>query len=360
MEALGRVDRIRLIERSAQLPQRVRCSAYSTPIFLACLLLTCHSSALASPNKHINPYYYWQVTNANTSAASQNYGAVSSLIKKMEDMLDNAKTLSYSDINDYHSRLNALKQSALLELSRGADASAIMQPAQSLEQEIGQRIIDSSQSNGSRKFQIEQLVGRVETLFRNKYDDLNTVDQNRFQLILSDLRSRTSQLSAGTDEASYERLNQDARDFESRIMDKVMFGARKNSLKYTPDQGNQESKKVEEKQSSESSSSATQTNSKTGAPVGTNSKTTHAPKKPPLPLGKIFEQIENDLLNFHEKHQLGSFDMDSFTDKLLAEKKNLHVMMSKTGRISARQEALVRQDLEQLHSEIILRVTGKD
>ncbi|MBX9721726.1 MAG: hypothetical protein K2X81_10050, partial [Candidatus Obscuribacterales bacterium] len=196
--------------------QRVGSSAYFKPIFLAYVFLACQSNVFAAPNKQINPYYYWQVANANNAAASQNYGAVSSLIKKMEDMIDNAKTLSYSDINDFRSRLNNLKQSALLELSRGADASAIMQPAQSLEQEIGQRIIDASQSNSSRKSQLEQTIARVDSLFRSKFDELNPTDQSRFQLILADLRSRNSQLSAGSDEAAYEHLNQDARDFESR------------------------------------------------------------------------------------------------------------------------------------------------
>lgn len=326
------------------------------------------SGVSATPQNNSSLDYYrralWQniagVSAAQT--ASQNYGAVSSIFQRMDDALNSAqRSLNNTDYYDFQSRLYSLKQSAQLELSRGADASVLMQPAQSLELEISSRIRESGQQSGNKKAQMEMALERLDSAFRNKKDELSEDERNHFQDMINALFSRSQQSIVATDDGLQEKLKQEASELESTLMDRILFGPKaRNGIKYTRTESPFDKQKAETTPLTEiktpSSSSQREQNSESARP----NTAPKAPKKPPVPIPKMIEQIENSLIDFHEKHQIGSFDMDSFTEKLLAEKRNLHVMMSKTGRISARQEALVRQELEKLSEDINNRVLGKD
>lgn len=288
----------------------------------------------------------------STASSSTNYGAVSSIIERIEAALNNAQhVLSNPDYYDFQSRLYTLKQNASLELSRGADASSFVQPAQSLETEIRNKIAESAQSSGSKKTHLESSLTRLELLIGLKTDQLGAEDANMFSDKLSELKTRFRNL-ATSDEIGIEKLNDEIRELEAKIMDRAMFGRKQNKLIYS---------REEEKSPEQTSSKAPAV---TPAPVQTpapavQGQTIRAAKKPLVPIPKLIEQIENELIAYHEKHQIGSFDMDSYTEKLLVLKKNLHVMMSKTGRVSARQEAHIREEIERLHNDITDRVIGK-
>jgi hypothetical protein len=280
-----------------------------------------------------------------SSSSNQNFGVVSAIIHRIEDLLSNAqRTLNNNDFFDFQNRLYNLKQAASLEITRGADGSAFTQPLQSLEAEINSKLHDNGQANTSRKTQLELSIVRLESLLKSKSDDLTQEDWSAFLNKLTDLKARCVQ--------------------NSKIMDKVIFSPHKGSLTFTRDDESIE-KARNDSRPQQGSGSVTAPAADSGNTSNTSAKlekTTaviRAPKKPPVPIPKLMERIENELIDFHEKHQIGSFDMDSFTERLLAQKRNLHVMMSKTGRISARQEAVIRQELEQLQDDLTERVSGK-
>lgn len=306
--------------------------------------------------------------NQSQASSSNNYGTISSSVQRIEDALNNAnQTLSQSECYDFQSRLHSLKQSALLELSRGADASVLSNPIHSLETELLSRIRENSQHSGARKSQLELSIGHLESTFRSRQDELSVDDQARFRERVNELKKQSQESPANTDELFCERLGREARDLESKIMDKVMFGAARYSLHVTKDEklvgvekpsgGEGHSgteagpRKLIERRSSEPEVQPGQSVSNV-AP--------HKIVKPYVPIPKLIERIEADLMDFHDKNQIGTFDMDSFSERLLAQKRNLKVMMSRNGRVSLRQEAVLRDNLENLHEELINRVTGRD
>jgi len=310
-----------------------------------------------------------QLWQSNSSSGSQNFGAASSLIRRIEDLLSNSqKSLSNSDYFDFQSRLYSLKHSASLELSRGADASTVIQPLQSLENEIQGRTKEFNQMASANRTQLESSLTRLETLLKSKSEELSQQDWSVFFNKLADLRTRATQNAFASDEV-LDRMYVESRELESKIMDKVMFAPHRGSLTFTREDDSAKSK--DEGKSSSGSASGSSASGNSGGNSGRNAEATNAlnkptpqavrtAKKPQVPIPKLMEHIENQLIDFHEKHQIGSFDMDSFTERLLAQKRNLHVMMSKTGRISARQEAVLRQDLEQLEEDLTSRVSGKE
>jgi hypothetical protein len=331
------------------------------PVFLCVLTLTFLPVAFASPQ-------LWQ----SSSSGSQNFGAASSLIHRIEDLLSNSqKSLSNSDYFDFQSRLYTLKHSASLELSRGADASTVIGPLQSLENEIQGRTKEFNQMASTKRTQLEASLTRLEALLKSKSEELSQQDWSLFFNKLADLRSRANQNTFAADEI-LEGMYVESRELESKIMDKVMFAPHRGSLTFTRDDDKSKSENKSNAANSSlnsgngnaGASNVNSRNVKDGEPNNSLNKptaqTARTPKKPPVPIPKLMEHIENQLIDFHEKHQIGSFDMDSFTERLLAQKRNLHVMMSKTGRISARQEIVIRQELEQLEEDLTSRVSGKE
>lgn len=81
-------------------------------------------------------------------------------------------------------------------------------------------------------------------------------------------------------------------------------------------------------------------------------------KVAPTPILALMKQTENELLQSHETDRIGSFDMDSFTGRLLDIKRNYSVMTSSSQCLSQRQENELRKELGQLRHDLVLRRSG--
>ncbi|MBX9687467.1 MAG: hypothetical protein K2X27_12240 [Candidatus Obscuribacterales bacterium] len=292
---------------------------------------------------------------------SQNFGALSNSVQRLEDLLNNnQQILNNVDYYDFQSRLYTLKQNASLDISKGSDASAFLGPAQSLENEINGRIKDSALMGGNKKAQVDFAIERLDSLYRAKSQELESEEANRYRELISDLKARSEKLTASSDEAQAHWMILEARDLESKLMDKVLFGSRRIKLTVTKDEEDLGKRNEPTPTNPTRARSEGQSEKSGNSSNPPGRQYIQQVKKAPLSIPSLISRIENELIDFHEKNQIGSFDMDSFTGRLLAEKRNLHVMMSKTGRISTRQESLARQQLEQLHEDINNRVLGKD
>lgn len=313
----------------------------------------------------------WQ---KSTASSSNDYGAVSSHIKRLEDNLSlGQKDLSSTEFYDLQSRIYSLKQGALLDLSKGGDASEYVQPAQSLEAELARRVKESAQHFVPKATQAGYLLTQLESSFAKRKDELIEEDAKRFQTALSELNNRIAR-SASSDE-TMEHLMHEIRELENKMTDRFIFGPKRYSLRATKTEEPLSETRTLPGGSGANPSEAADPAANApanAAPVAaalTNLTTVLTPApgqslkknaKPYKPISKLIEEIENSLMNFHDKKQIGSFDMDAFTERLLAQKRNLKVMMSRTGRVSLRQEHALRAELEKLQDELHDRVLGND
>lgn len=299
-------------------------------------------------------------------SSSRNYGIASGTLQRIDDLLNSAgNNLSKPEYYDFQSRLYSLRQSALLELSRGEDASNVNQAALKLESEI-----QSNLKGLGKRAQLETAIKSLDADFKSKESSLNIDDKIEIAGRIEAIREETNREFLALGDNQIDSILARIRQIHLDLVDKVLFKSRKNTSISTDrnfgdrvhlrDDLNRTDSRIKRPETSntknrETSPSSERIEHTEFAPA------VHHPKKPaPPPVIKVIEKIENDLLEYHEKNQIGSFDMDSFTSRLLAQKKNLHVMMSKTGRISLRQETLIRAELEKLQEDISNRVLGKD
>ncbi len=324
-------------------------------------------SALASESNNFSK--------ENVVSSSRNYGIASGTLQRIDDLLNSAgHNLSKPEYYDFQSRLYSLRQSALLELSRGEDASTVNQAALKLESEI-----QSNLKGLGKRAQLETAVNSLNADFKNKESSLNFDDKIEIAGRIEAIKEETNKEFLALGDNQIDSILARIRQVHLDMVDRVLFKNRKNTSISTdrdfgdkvhlrddlsktdnrirrPESGNTKSREL--------GSSSEKEHGGLKKPEFEHTKfapAVHHPKKPaPTPVIKVMEKIENDLLEYHEKNQIGSFDMDSFTSRLLAQKKNLHVMMSKTGRISLRQETLIRAELEKLQEDISNRVLGKD
>ncbi len=70
------------------------------------------------------------------------------------------------------------------------------------------------------------------------------------------------------------------------------------------------------------------------------------------PVDKIMYSIEDRLINLHDHQTIGSFDIDSFTQRLLQIKRNYAAMTEKRSGLSPRQEIVLRTELAGLQKDI--------
>lgn len=280
------------------------------------------------------------------------YGAASRYVRRIEELLKNSQSvLENSDYFEFQNSLHTLKQSVANELSRGADGSAIAQPLQSLELQINGRLQDILQQRENKRGQLETSLLRIEVQLLRRRPDLIAEDYKSFSARLDNLKAKAQQSGSLPDE-SRDRLVREAQELEMELT----IAPHRGGLVFHEDET--KTKSVEGQAKSAKDPADPTEKESSNAPVEMN--VTRLPRRPPLAIPKLIEQIENMLIEFHEKHQIGSFDMDSFTSRLLAQKRNLHVMLSKTGRLSLRQESVLREDLEQLQSDLLDQVAGKN
>lgn len=78
--------------------------------------------------------------------------------------------------------------------------------------------------------------------------------------------------------------------------------------------------------------------------------------RPPRPsIVSLMQATENKLMDLHERGRIGSFDIDRFSERLLAIKKNFSVMIASRNILSPRQEYILRNQMRVLEKEICER-----
>ncbi len=76
----------------------------------------------------------------------------------------------------------------------------------------------------------------------------------------------------------------------------------------------------------------------------------------PVPVVKLMYSIEERLIWLHDHDEIGSFDIDEFTKRLLEIKKNYATMIEKTSSLSPNQDYALRVELAGLAKEIRSRI----
>ena len=326
------------------------------PIFIASLLIIQLGVLCCNCNAANN--------SRPAASAAQSYGEISDTVQKIEDMLNNgAQNLSETEYQDYRSRLERLKADARIDISGGANASALYSPAKSLHEDLALRLRENANHASSDKKQIEAEISKIETLFKERSENLSTEEQAGLRNSIEELKTRVSgklQIEGGA--AS---LMHDAHQLHMEIVSKswTKLGSRNKdtrkdaSLGFGRDSERQmlnsepPTPEVHRGRIEESAASLMPT-------VPVVAPHTVLPRKPLISIPKQMQLVETELIEAHERGRLGTFDMDLFTSKLLAIKKNWNVMIQKAGVLSRRQEGILRQELEHLHQNISDRLNN--
>ncbi len=316
-----------------------------------------------------------------TPQASQGYGEISDTIQKIEDTLSNgAHNLSDTEYQDYQSRLERLKTDAKIDISGGGDASSIIAPAASLHNDLSSRLRDNSSLIASEKKQIERELVKVDELLSERSSNLTGDQHSELKQVIADLKTRAS--GKLTADGAVAALLHDVHQVYMEIISKswVKLGSSKKGL----GDSNEGNSSGAASTASDSGTAASK-NEATASPQANPSSEVHRghveestqvvpttapnaaaapkrtlPRKPMISIPKQMELVENELITLHDRGRLGTFDMDLFTSKLLAIKKNWNVMVQKTGALSFRQESTLRLELEHLNQSISDRINGLD
>lgn len=315
-----------------------------------------------------------------TPHASQGYGEISDTIQKIEDTLSNgAHNLSDTEYQDYQSRLERLKTDARIDISGGGDASSIIAPAASLHNDLSSRLRENASLIASEKKQIERELVKVDELLSERSSNLTGDQHSELKQVIADLKTRAG--AKLTADGAVAALLHDVHQVYMEIISKswVKLGSSKKGLS----DSNESTSSIAATAASHSGTSATnasaaspQANPGSEVHRGHVEESTHfvpniapnaaavpqrtLPRKPMISIPKQMELVENELITLHDRGRLGTFDMDLFTSKLLAIKKNWNVMVQKTGVLSFRQETTLRLELEHLSQSISDRINGLD
>lgn len=281
-----------------------------------------------------------------TPSTQQSYGQITDTITKIEDILKNGShNLSDTEQSDYQSRLERLKTDARIDISSGADAECLIAPAASLQNDLASRLKDNASLLASEKRQIDAELVKLEALLAGRASNLTAEHHAELKQSLADLEARANgKLSVADGGAA--ALMHDVHQLHMEIISKSwirLASPKSDSQKSDNLKNATEPQKQELHRGHIEESAVIQPTPLTAQPL---------PRKPMISIPKQMERVENELMTLHEKGQLGTFDMDLYTSKLLAIKKNWNVMIQKSGVLSPRQEYTLRQELEHLNRTI--------
>lgn len=322
----------------------------------------------------------------STPSSSQSYGEITDIVEKIETLLNNASTLTISELSDFQSRLDNLKRSAQFDLSRGSDAHSLIQPANSFHTEILARLRENASISAEQKRHLENNLVQLENLLNLKSGELPSSERERFQKKLTEIQSK-AQEKASYDDQKHHLLMRESHDLEHSIVNTAMFRSR-SSLIGEPETKSHattstdplSTSSLSKSSSSPSASLFRESNESPGSSSNATTAQTPiqgqiteygtativpnihpaAPRKPMVSVLKTMEILENELIALHEKGRIGTFDMDAFTGRLLTIKKNWRVMVEKSGSLAPRQESILRHELEMLKASLDERINGSE
>ncbi|MBX9569987.1 MAG: hypothetical protein K2X77_13900 [Candidatus Obscuribacterales bacterium] len=293
-----------------------------------------------------------------TPTAAQSYGQISDTIQKIEDSLNNGShNLSDTEYQDFVSRVERLKVDAKIDISGGADASSLIGPANSLYGDLALRLGDNANLAALAKRQIDSEIAKLETLLGDRSANLSTEQHRALKQSISELTNRANGKLPYDGGAA--ALLHDVHQLYMEILSKswTKLGSSKENKELPL--GSDSTKNADTAAAPAKEIHRGHVEESAPLPPVTTPKIP-LPRKPMISIPKQMELVENELITLHEKGQLGTFDMDLFTSKLLAIKKNWNVMIQKSGVLSHRQESTLRQELQHLNQSISDRINGLD
>lgn len=302
---------------------------------------------------------YYRYARKQSPSGYNQYSHFGPAFERIDAILDQ-KRQHFTDyeINDISSRVYSLKQRIASTVSQGFDTHAFQDDVSGLEAEVGRKVSDSLINIGSVEQHLNETLSRVEQLFlahKNKMPDSDYEElENRIGR-LRDRSARETLVNHGVGSNNYSaEFADEARKIESAIIGK--------SLLHRPDTpvNNNVAPQTGAKLDNVGASPGTSAPKETSVPVHSGGLTsyrlqptpTRQPSPPTPSLAAVFEKTENRLLNLHEAEQLGTFDIDVFSERILKLKFNTRKMAAKTGKLSKRQEDWLRVELEKFNEEI--------
>ncbi len=75
-----------------------------------------------------------------------------------------------------------------------------------------------------------------------------------------------------------------------------------------------------------------------------------------VPVPSLMNSTEDRLLRLHDHNEIGTFDIDEFSQRLLQIKRNYATMIEKKSRLSPSQDTEIRAELSGLNKEICSRI----
>lgn len=308
---------------------------------------------------------YYKYSGSGHGAYSQ-YGTLSNSVERVDKSIgDNSKYLSEYDFYEFSNRLNTLKQQVGSNVSRGLNTDNYQPGLQSLEDEFTRKVNDSKDNLASAKKRVNQAITELEDAFSSSKSKLEASDLRDLDAKISDLKSRS------TDEALLESLGSNASDLigEARHLENTVSLRAADEptilnglIRRNQETPNKDKESISPAVSEPEPSAAEKLLRPSGSPVKEPvltppSTSKYRPKPPPPPpLAKVFEGIENTLLDLRAVGGLGTFDMDRYTERLLRVKLNQQKMLSKNGRLSVYQEQLLREELAGIKYDINQRM----
>ncbi|MBY0547934.1 MAG: hypothetical protein K2W95_11620 [Candidatus Obscuribacterales bacterium] len=298
-------------------------------------------------------YYRYARKQQNTSGYNQ-YGHFGPAFERIDGMLaQNRQHFTDYEINDVSSRIYGLKQRIASSVAQGFQTHQFQDDVSSLEAEISRKVSDSLANISSVEQHLHDTLSRVEQLFSAHRNKMPDSDYEELENRIRRLRDRSTRETLVTNGVG---SNNDSADFadEARKIESAIIG---KSLLHRPEP--QDSNNDAEAQTNAKAEKAPP-QKEASSPVHSGGLSSYrlepTPTRQPLPptpsLAAVFDKTENRLLNLHEAEQLGTFDIDIFSERVLKLKLNTKKMAAKTGKLSKRQEDWLRVELDKLNEEI--------
>lgn len=269
------------------------------------------------------------------------------------------RSLNEFDYYELSGRIHGLKQQVSSAVARGDDPGYLESNVQALEDDLASRVQDCKSEAERAKMQVLDAVAKLEAQLDRSVPSLSGIDRRYFESQVQSLReaAESQTLEERSGSLNFQlvwQASQLSSAIASRAEEPVLL---RGCLQQSEDQRQ---------------SGTTPGEAKAMTPPGAPGGERQAPepalafprnlrggavipyRKPaaPPPLPVAFEKVENLLMNLHECGRLGSFDMDSFTGRMLRLKLSQEKMIEKTGQLSRRQEALIRGELALIAGDV--------
>lgn len=308
-------------------------------------------------------YYRYARKQQQTSGYSQ-YGHYGPNFERIDNVLaKNQQHFTDYDIADLSNRITSLKQRISSCVAQGFDTRPYQDDMANLEAEVNRKVDDSLLTINTIESHLNETLDRVEQLISANKSKMAESDYEELENRIKRLRNRSTRdqlVSHGVGSHNYKSdFAEEASKIESAIIGKSLFhrSAESNRVEPASASFSGDGRKPISASPTSNDPGVEPKESRSFHTGGLTSYriTPGQPRQPapPVPtLAKVFENTENRLLDLHEAERLGTFDIDIFTERMLKLKYNCKKLVGKTGKLSPRQEAWIRAEMDKLNEDI--------